>query len=190
MRTFFERLSLFLVLFTPPVYGVEKSASQTTVGNKNFVGVGLSRNFPKMKSARLFIPGRDTDYTFHFRHLLNEDWAVGITGNFKNFFREEDEQPVRLLSVAQESLRRLRLYKGWNLSVGTKLIFLLPTKDRNIPAARQPEYESEVGGGVTASLDLSVVENYIFSLRADRWRGTKTRTFQGLEIAMEMSRRI
>ncbi len=67
---------------------------------------------------------------------------------------------------------------------------MLPVQHAYFPIERDPDYQTEIGAGITAVLALEITEEYLLSARIQRWRGTKTDKFHAFETAIGFNRRL
>ena len=121
-----------------------------------------------------------------YTHFLNDNWGVGLSIGYKSFFRKDIDRELGLLSITNESFYATRLYHPVYLLTGTKLIYMAPNQRSTLPPLREPDYEVEVGVGISAKLAV-IDKNWLYWLRLDRWRGTKTNRLHGFETAIGIS---
>ena len=67
---------------------------------------------------------------------------------------------------------------------GPKILYLLPTQHSFLPILSDPEFNTEIGAGASMMLALILNDDLLLSIRVDRWRGTKTDLFHGVEVGV------
>lgn len=152
---------------------------------KDYLTIELVGNYPVSPKKDLFSPNKRT-WFLGYGHLLNEDWYVGINIGFKSLLEKESGQELALLTVSNQSMYVIRLFHPAYLMIGTKLIYMAPTKSSSFPLTKQASYETEIGAGMIAQLAYFSGQ-YVYHIRMDRWRGTKTNKLHGFEVAVGIS---
>jgi hypothetical protein len=154
---------------------------------KTYLTLELARNFPVSFTQNRFDPGRYSP-VLGYRHDLDEHWLMGIGGQFKVLKRRDSEvetptDRIALLTVYHETLYAIRLDHPTYLLLGPKLMYLLPANAGKLPVQRADEYQTEIGAALSMTFAHVVDDKYMVTLRVDRWRGTKTMKFHGVEVA-------
>jgi hypothetical protein len=157
---------------------------------KTYLTLELARNFPVSFTQNRFDPGRYSP-VLGYRHDLDESWLMGIGGQFKVLKRRDHADTptdrVALLTVYHETLYAIRLDHPTYLLIGPKLMYLLPANAGRFPVQRADEFQSEIGGALSMTLAHVVDGRYMVTARVDRWRGTRTMRFHGVEVAAGIS---
>lgn len=122
-----------------------------------------------------------------FRHNINESWFMGLTAHQRRLRRLSDDLALPFLVLSHESLYVLRLYHPIYLFTGPRLFMFLPLdKKLTLPIDKSPLYDSEVGAGWLASVVYCFSEKLLLSANLERWRGTKTDRFHGVEAGVAL----
>src|SRR5687768_4623881 len=154
---------------------------------KNYLTFELARNYPVSFSENRFDPG-PSHPVLGFLHRTETDWLMGLAAQFKIFDRkireEDDPEEIALWTFAHQALYTVRLYHPTYLFIGPKLLYMLPTNAARLPLQRDEEYQLEIGAALSVALAHVVSDDWILTLRMDRWRGMGTMRFHGLEIAV------
>lgn len=160
---------------------------------KNYLAVELARNYPMGNTQNRYEPGRFFP-AFSYLHDMDESWLMGLGAQFKILNKKdlapEDVDPVEsdsgflgLWTVAHETLYVVRLNHPTYVLVGPKLLYLLPTRSAKIPLQRESSLASEIGGALSIGLTRVVRDKLLLTMRAERWRGTRTMKLHGFEIS-------
>lgn len=153
------------------------------VFKSNYIGLETINNRPYAHTAR-HLKALGSNYGIHFRHNLDVNWTTGLSMNFKSFFDKDQNSALSFLTLASESLYIVRIYHPLYLQVGPKVLYLLPSRTRNIPIEKVPNVETEIGAALSTNLTLVVNKHLLINGRVDRWRGTKTNRYHGFEAAL------
>ena len=105
----------------------------------------------------------------------------------KKHFEKGERDEVALWTISHESMYMLRLNHPIYLLTGLKLQYLLPAKAANFPLQKDADYETEIGIALSSALTYVLPSRHFLTLRIDRWRGTKTTRFMGIEGALGFS---
>ena len=158
---------------------------------KSYVAVGFARNYPVSFAQNRFAPGAPHP-TVHYWHNLNVDWMMGLSAQFKIFGRESEEAertqsgPLPIWSVSHDTMRIIRLDHPTYLLVGPKILYLLPARKAQLPVGRDSDYETEIGAAVSLAVVRIVDPTWTIGVHVDRWRGTRSMRFHGVEVGMEV----
>jgi hypothetical protein len=150
----------------------------------------VTRNYPVAKSQEKFEAG-----VYHpaFNYLYNLDgrWLMGLGAQYKIFKKKEhgsgESDQLAILALTHEGLFSLRLYHPAYLLVGPKLQYLFPAKKAKFPVQKDPLYETEISGALTIMLSYVIADQSFLTVRIDRWRGTRTTRFQGIESSVGLA---
>ena len=181
-------LIIIFVITNTSVFGDTKKVDPINPFSKNYVSLEVAGNFPISRSQNLFSPHKKT-WILGYSHFLNRKWNVSISLGFKSLYRNSENQELALLSLSNHSLYVVRLYHPTYLMVGTKLIYMTPNEKSRFPLVKEPDFETEIGVGAVAQL-VHFQGPFLYSLRIDRWRGTKTNRLHGFEVAFGVSYRL
>ena len=137
------------------------------------------------------LEGKYTTYAFGFRHHLNPHWSVGVSVNFRSFWKKSQDvtseipaQELSFLSFNHETHYIIRLYHPSYLLVGPKFHYMIPSQKSRFPVLKDPEFQTEISTSISL-VYLHVLDGrYTFTARIDRWRGTKTNKFHAVESAV------
>ncbi|WP_132321559.1 hypothetical protein [Pseudobacteriovorax antillogorgiicola] len=189
-RSYRIYLCFFLwgLLFHHNLFGKSGKPDPLNPFDKDYVTLELAGNFPIARSQELFSPYKKT-WFLGYDHYLNRHWNVGISLGFKSYYRDALNKELALLSVSNHSLYVIRLYHPTYLMLGTKFIYMTPNEKSRFPLVKEPDFETEIGVGVAARL-AHIQGPFVYSLRIDRWRGTKTNKLHGFEVAVGISYRL
>ncbi len=181
MRFILQRI-LFIATF------VSSTATATEVIDINpwretYLQLKATRNHAVGKTESEYTSG-DSTIAIGYRYTLNERWHMGVTGNFKSLTRLNDSTELALLTIGQETLFSLRIFHPHYLLIGSKLLYLLPSKSNKLPAERLSNFDAEIGLALTAQYHILINPALFLTLQIDRWRGTKTRKLNGFESSL------
>lgn len=196
MLTLILFLSTILAAATP-AHAEGVAATPEDVGSENpfhksYVGFELARNYPVSFSQNRYEPG-PYHPVIEYRHNLDHVWMMGVGGQFKILRRidlaDEDEPSAELClwTVTHEALYILRLDHPTYLFVGPKMHYLLPALSAKLPVARDDALLTEIGVAASVTLARMLPSGGLVTLRADRWRGTRTLSLHGVEVAFGLS---
>jgi hypothetical protein len=148
------------------------------------------KNYPMTFSQNKF-EGAHPYPAISYRHYINGDWIMGVGATFKLFRQKivEDNEDINfsIWSFHHEAAKIIRIYHPTYLMLGTKIIYMIPAKKHSLPLQKQDQYETEIGFALTATMVQILNDSFSATFRIDRYRGTKTQLFQGLEIAFGIS---
>lgn len=165
------------------VQGPADPVSEINPFKKNYVAVELARNYPMSFTQNGYEPGRYFP-AFSYLHNLDESWIMGLGAQFKILNKKDPETGfLGLWTVSHETLYVVRLNHPTYVLVGPKILYLLPTRSAKIPLQKEPNFASEIGGGLSLGLTRVVRERFLLTMRAERWRGTRTMQLHGFEVA-------
>lgn len=150
---------------------------------KNYIVGGLTRNHPIQKTYESYRSGPIT-LALEFWHAQNQNWILGIGGQFKSFTPRGRHRNLSLATGYHQSLYALRLYHPTYLLFGPKVMFVIPTLNRRIPLQENDEYANEIALGGTIQVAHFWSNNVVLTIRYDRWRGSKTSRLQATETAV------
>lgn len=156
--------------------------------NSYFV-LEATKNSPAIHTKE-YLTGRHVTYYIGYRKQVNVDWMMGVGANHKSFTKISNQTELSFLTLQHEAYYILRMHHPVYLMVGPRIIYLVPTQRSAFPVARDPEFETEIGAGLSLLLQARVDKLHHFTARIDRWRGTKTDLFHGFEVAIGFNREI
>lgn len=148
----------------------------------NYVVLEMVKNQPYASSQNQFSPGTNSVFV-GFRHVLRDKWLMGVHTGFKKFKLRDEGSNLSIFTLLQETQMLYRLNHPFYISIGPKLMLLVPARGNKIPPEKEPFFSREVGFAGSASLHYAASKFAILSLRVDRWRGVNTAIFQGTETA-------
>lgn len=152
----------------------------------HYVHFELSRNFPVNKSQESFDPG-PYHPAFTYLHNLNGTWVMGLGGQYKILNKKShpnnESDQVALFTLTHEAMASWRLYHPAYLLVGPKLFYMFPSRLAKLPMQKDPNFETEIGAALSVMVAYTFIDKSLFTVRLDRWRGTKTTRFQGIEAS-------
>lgn len=161
-------------------------ASEPMPFAKNYVVLDLAQSFPVSFSQNRFDPDH-AHPLLGYRHFLNADWFMGIGLGFKVFKRKTAvdnlNEQVAIWHLTHEAFRIFRLYHPTYAAMGLRLQYLNPTRSASLPLQRDVVLETEIGAAVSLMLMHETSLGRLASFRIDRWRGTDTMIFHGVEVA-------
>lgn len=130
---------------------------------------------------------RRSGHGLGFRHNVNDSWFMGLTAQERHFERKLDGLKLPFLVLGHESLYVLRLYHPVYLFTGPRLFLLMPLDEKlTLPLTKNSDYDAEVGAGWLGSVVYWYSEEVLMSIGVERWRGTKTDRFHGLEAGVAL----
>ncbi len=154
--------------------------------SSNLMLLETQKNFP-MTYSQNWLEGGHPYPSLSYRHSINGDWLMGVGGTFKILkFRDGapyEDQNLAIWTVHHEATKIIRVSHPTYLLAGTKILYMIPAKKHSIPLQKRDPFQTEIGFALTASVLHILDDQFMASIRVDRYRGTKTQLFQGLEIA-------
>ena len=180
----------------PPSAGIERPAGVSVVPvteipvakddrlrpfRAAYVSLVSARNAPASFSEERFDQGLTTPALF-YRHFLDDRWMMTVGGGFKSLYYESRQSMLPILSITHEAGWVLRLYHPTYLVVGPKMLYMVPASKVGLPLQRDEELGAEFGVGVGLSILHAVSRTWIVHAGIDRWRGTVTNIFHGIEV--------
>lgn len=160
---------------------------------KSYVSIEVARNYPTSFTQNHFKAGQYHP-TLGYRHNLDGTWLMGVGAQFKIFRRkneageEQESRDLALWTMTHEALKVVRLDHPTYLLVGPKIHYLLPSQAARFPLAREGILPMEIGVAASMTLARLLDSGALVTIRADRWRGTRTMKLHGIEIAVGYSR--
>lgn len=161
---------------------------QLSVFAEQYLVLEIARNFPMSFSQNRFEPG-EPHPVIGYRHRFQENWLMGLGGQFRIFQRRDVPQnndstgALAVWTLYHETNYSMRLDHPTYLLLGPRVTYFLPCKSAVLPLERDPALPSEIGAGLAVSIVRMINESFMLTARAERWRGTRTTTLQGLEVA-------
>jgi hypothetical protein len=160
---------------------------------KTYLSVEMARNYPMAFTQNRYEPGRFFP-AFAYLHDLDENWLMGLGAQFKILNKKELDPAdvpegesnsgfLGLWTVSHQTMYVVRLNHPTYVLVGPKILYLLPTRSAKLPLQREPSLSSEIGGALSIGLTRVVRDHFLLTMRAERWRGTRTMKLHGFEIA-------
>ncbi len=183
----FIKTALILSLFCISYKGFARSLSfEENAFSSRYFLLGFANNYPVSFSQNSFISG-GFHPVFGYRYNMEGKWFLGVNGNFKMFKISETGRALALFSINHESLYIIRLYHPIYILLGPKIQYLLPLKAASFPFQKDPNYEAEIGAAFSLLVGKIISDKIWIDLRIDRWRGTGTMKFHGVEVALEVN---
>ena len=178
-------VTLLVLLGSSPLIGADGNVTDSFA--KTYAGLEIGRNFPTSSSEENFSPGK-AHPVLAYRYVLDDKWLMGISGGFRmlQFTGDADqrEKELPILSIVHESARILRLYHPTYLSTGFRFMYMMPATHAMVPTGKSKDFSTEFGASITATLIHLVDQKKMITFRLERWRGTGTSQYHGIEIAL------
>jgi len=118
---------------------------------------------------------------------MDDQWIMGIRGQFRMFNLEGSEEELPLFTLSHEALWSSRLHHPVYLAIGPKLLWLLPGKSATLPLRRSSALGPEFGLGLTTEIQWIINDRFILAFGVERWRGTDTMKLHGFEVTSTLS---
>lgn len=192
-------LGLIAVGFVRARYDSVQAATQD-VSFRPFIPHGLSGDyvvFETSKSAAVVhtkdkLQGRHATYYFGYRKQIALNWIMGLGLGYRSFtkFTDQDQSELAFLTVLHESYYIVRMHHPMYLLLGPNLLYLLPHRRSYFPPDRDATFETEFGTGFSAAFVWVIDPSYLFTLRLERWRGTRTDQFHALTTSVGLNFRL
>ncbi|MFW7382084.1 MAG: hypothetical protein ACOH5I_24980 [Oligoflexus sp.] len=144
-------------------------------------------NFPSNAGLERFRPYQRT-LGLTYSRVLNSEWVVGVSGHFKSMRRKDIDREFALLSFSNQAQYIVRLHHPLYLLFGGKWLYMVASQRARFPLVKDPDFETEIGAGLTASFAYILAEDWLLSFRLDRWRGTDTNRLHGFEVGLGLAR--
>lgn len=152
-------------------------------GSRNQILVGGSKNFPVDNTQATF-SSEKTSLFLGYYHGIDIEWSAILSLHFRNFYNKTTEQSFSLLSADQALLYKLHLHERVSMHVGAKLLYLFPVYSPTLPLQRNKDYASEIGTAALFGFRYAYSEHMSFFYYIERWRGTKSMLFHGIETML------
>lgn len=197
-----KRIPLLFALFVPASAAANTVASVATDEEPrafamSYAGLEFTRNYPIAFSEDEFSPGK-THLALSFRYFPDQDWMMGLAGGFRMLRAhsdvssdltgdtadtQSDSKELPVFTIAHESARIIRIYHPVYLTLGARILYLAPTRQAMIPTGKSEKYQTEFGAGLVGTVIWQTGTDRFWTLRAERWRGTGSQRYHGVEIA-------
>ncbi len=142
--------------------------------------LGTARSIPALGTKNKFKKG-PAHPSFGFLHAISDHWGIGLTAGFKILRDKETNAELPIAGFNQETHYFTRIYHPLYFMTSGKFSYLLPAESAVVPFRRERNYDTEVGVGM--SVGVAFFPSPALGLYSywERWRGTKTMKFHGLE---------
>lgn len=155
----------------------------------DFFVLEFTKNSPTIHTKDAYAGRHVTPY-LGYRNLVEDHWIMGLGINHKSFTKYSTNTELSLWTLQHEAFYIIRLTYPAFLLVGPKILYMLPTRRSYFPVLRDPDHESEIGAGLSMMFTYFLTQDYLVTLRVDRWRGTKTDKFHGFEVAVGFNKKL
>ena len=152
-------------------------------GGRNQLLLGGSKNFPVDNTQATFSSEKPSLFLGYY-HGIDSEWSAILSLHFRNFYNKTAEQSFSLFSADQAILYKLHLHEAVTMHIGAKLLYLLPVYGPILPLRRNKKYASEIGAAALVGFRYAYSEHMSFFYYLERWRGTKSMLFNGLETML------
>jgi hypothetical protein len=142
--------------------------------------LGGGRTLPVSAATGDFSSAKPSFYV-GYEHEMSETWAAICSLHFRNFYDNTEGQDLSLLTAEEGIFYLFRLTPSAYLYTGGRFSYFLPVLHPGFPIQKSTSYTSDIGISASIGIQISLTDRISFSYFLDRWRGTKTRTFQGIE---------
>lgn len=149
----------------------------------NYLTFELGKNTPVAGTQDRY-ESRYTTLIFGYRHCLMQEWMMGLSANLKSLKETTSNNDLTFLTLSHEAVKIFRVYHPDYILVGPKFMYLFPMDKPHLPLVKHPDIATEVGFAMSVSYVHQIDSNAFFQARVDRWRGTKTNKFHGIEVAL------
>ena len=164
-------------------HAATESTEDPKVFKRTYAGIELARNFPLSTSEDELRPGH-AHPVMGYRYFLDDAWIMGIFGGFRMLRSAANGHEVPILSIAHESSRLMRIYHPTYLASGFRVLYLMPATHGMLPTSRSKEFRTEFGLSLSATLIHLISPQKMLTMRIERWRGTGSTSYQGIEVAV------
>jgi hypothetical protein len=151
--------------------------------SKDYLFLQITQDVPLAASQDDLRASGKFNLGLDYRHLLGTHWMVGVHYRIRSFERK-NSQSLSILSLSNQTQRIMRLYHPFYALIGTEWSYMIPTRSLSLPLTKDPEYQTEIGVGLNASLWYYINSRLLLELRGARWRGTKTNRLHGWESTL------
>jgi hypothetical protein len=152
-----------------------------TAFERAYLVVGAGKNFPVAESTRYFTSGYPHP-AFGYRYTLDDKWILGVSGLFKVLEHKENRTTASLLTIQEESQRLVRIYHPVYLSGGLKILYIVPGHQPRLPLQKDSNFTTEIGAAAVAGLVVPFGDGYLSGCYGERWRGSRSKRLQGVEV--------
>lgn len=125
-----------------------------------------------------------------YRYFYRADWLLGVGGGYKIFKHKPLNEKFAMFTLYQEANRLIRLFHPHYLFLGFRLLYMLPVQKAMFPMKKFEPYQQEAGIGINCAYTVIISDTSFLDFRLERWRGTNTMKFHGLEMSVGYNRSI
>ena len=182
-------LLVFLTLFFHTrLFGkdLHSTSFEENAFSSRYIVLGLTNNYPVSFSQNKFISG-GMHPLLGYRYNLEGAWLLGVNTQFKMFKIKATNRALAFFTLSHESLYIVRLYHPNYIMIGPKFQYLLPLQAARFPFQKDNDHEAEIGAAASLLIGRILSEHWFVDVRIDRWRGTGSMKFHGVEIALELN---
>lgn len=178
---------LAIIFFASPRIFAQDLDRPDNPFQRQYLFIESASNFPISQSLDRFRPYQRT-LGLSYSHVLSSDWIVGVSGQFKSMRRKDIDREFALLTFSNQAQYIVRIHHPLYLLIGGKWLYMVASQRARFPLVKDPDFETELGAGLTATFAYILAEDWIVSARLDRWRGTTTNRLHGIEAAIGLGR--
>jgi hypothetical protein len=150
---------------------------------KDYIFALYSHNDPIGPSKSEFKTHIDS-FGISYQHRLGHPWVVSVGYRNQSFINRKENRPTSLMTVFNTTQRVFRFYHPLYFLAGTEILYLIPVQKINPPITKDPDFSTEIGVGLQASVWYLVSQNSALSLDIQRWKGTKTDRLHGVSMTL------
>lgn len=181
-------LILFLLFSGSRLFGLEPYSTtfEENAFPSRYIVLGMTNNYPVSFSQNNFISG-GSHPLIGYRYNLEGEWLLGVSTQFKMFKIKETNRALAFFTINHESLYIVRLYHPNYIMIGPKFQYLLPLQAARFPFQKDDKHEYELGAAASLLVGRIFSDHWFVNVRIDRWRGTGSMKFHGVEVALELN---
>lgn len=156
----------------------EASESPPLAFRASYAGLLINQTYSLSPKSGQFTEPK-LSWGAEYRFFYKDQWTLSVTGEFKG---QEDiaQEEQSTFNISQETMRLVRLYHPWYLTLGGRLSYLVPVKKISIPYERDPKRNMDTGGALSIGSVFIVNERLTVMLSTHRWTSFRTSKNQGL----------
>jgi hypothetical protein len=146
----------------------------------SYIGISLNKNEPLADGTRTWSTGV-ASWGGEYRFFYKDQWTLALSTEFKGL-KDLSGEDLSLFTASQETMRIVRIYHPFYLTLGGRLSYYVPVKHTAIPYERDPNRPLDTGGALSIGSIWIASPNVLMLLRSNRWMSFSSTKNQGVEF--------
>ena len=146
----------------------------------SYIGISLNKNEPLADGTRTWSTGV-ASWGGEYRFFYKDQWTLALSAEFKGL-KDHSGEDLSLFTASQETMRIVRIYHPFYLTLGGRLSYYVPVKQTAIPYERDPTRPLDTGGALSIGSIWITSPNVLMLLRSNRWMSFSSTKNQGVEF--------